>query len=35
MVLAGATPYILYVDDAFYCTSESRNVADDEISTLR
>lgn len=35
LVLAGAAPYILYVDDAFYCTSESRNAADDEIKALQ
>lgn len=34
LVLSGAAPYILYVDDAFYCTSESRNAANDEISPL-
>ena len=35
LVLAGAAPYILYVDDAFYCTSESRHAADDEIKALQ
>ncbi|MDN0033818.1 hypothetical protein [Oscillibacter ruminantium] len=35
LLLAGAAPYILYVDDAFYCTSESLHAADDEIKALQ
>lgn len=34
-VLAGAAPYIIYVDNEYYCTCESRREADEEIKGLR
>lgn len=35
VVLAEAAPYVLYMDDKFYCTYEFRNAADEEINALR
>lgn len=34
LIAAGAAPYVLYVDEAFYCTCESREQADEEIAAL-
>ncbi len=34
LIIAGAAPYVLYVDGEFYCTCESREEAGEEIAAL-
>lgn len=33
-VEAGAAPYIVYVDDEFYCTCESRQEVSEELACI-